>query len=94
MSEIPVQSNEIIADVPMEMEMSAVVVHKSPNGDIELEIEDIEPKTFRERLALHRAIIRYNRLCKADCDARGIEFGDENTPYHFWQANWRKVVRG
>ena len=84
------QGVEALADIPVEMVMGAVITH----GDIVLEIEDFNPPTWRERLAVQRSIIDFNRKARADSKKRGIEFGDENTPYHIWEINWRKVVRG
>ena len=84
------QGVEALADVPVEIVMGAKLTH----GDITLEIEDLNPKTFKERRKLALDIIDYNRRCRADSKKRGIEFGDKDTPYHWWQINWRKVVRG
>jgi len=79
-----------LAEVDVPVQAGITVNH----GDIVLEISDLDPPTWRERLEVAKKIIEYNRKVRAACREEGVEFGDKHTPYHLWQINWRKVIGG
>jgi hypothetical protein len=81
---------DIEAPVEIPLQLGLKVAHDG----IELEIEDLCPKTRRGKIKLAKSILAYNRAVRKRAKEQGVAFGDENTPYHLWDINWKKVLGG